>query len=626
MRTWRGLVVYYTCLVAFGCLAIVSEWNTKSEVQQMNQFAQAGMSFYQDALQNLAWSMIHHQAAIQDARDAQILQHDAVVWLNQSLADEQRAAQLYNKSKQLTKVIKQDEIDAYNDRNEAQHEEDILQDHLHKLHSHQVKQQQIKERTVAWSPSSILLCHRSGFRTMCDLIGGVTKLREMAELEAMAIQSEYNQVLEAKTRKDQLFEEANALEMEAMNYSRIEHQLWRQAEELHFRAQRETVAAFLDVVFEGIKEEQAIVEEVIALGEAERFQKEAVESHALFRESLKHACRAYVRAMLGIVFGVLVFGLCILITAPNLHDTCQLCIVSLSSISLQRPVTFRGISYCALHVLIFFYMVSMFHLHWENAEEYDIRQRGDLVLIFAILASFVQTALLQTLPCFVLVISMIQVTNQVTLTFTDVAELLWNDLKRGIFLTILFGGELLITWVLFGPSALYTVVCVLPWWISTLVLIFIAGAHVYYLELCPLEDDNDAVADDVTVGSEESIESSSSASSSMQVSALTGEPASETDSLLNKYWSSAGGSQASARSLISVSLSTSSHSHNNGATNSNNHFVRLLPRKYQTNFMEELVNMVLLLDLLIMACMVAVFITCSPVFWNLRHLYLREYW
>jgi hypothetical protein len=207
-------------------------------------------------------------------------------------------------------------------------------------------------------------------------------------------------------REDEQVELAQAVELETASAGHSESavSLEVQAEAQHAQLVAEEEEAARDEAEAEALEAEAVEQEAVATEEEGKAEAEEEESLSSLKKSAQHGLQAAQNAVMSAGAGVLAlayFGVKVLMRTA----------VGFGSVASSGGSGFFGshnvmyhLSYTAVHAVVFLFSASLLlnHVDLKPVQEsnimYSVRSQGGLVLLFGLIASFLQTLLVHMIP------------------------------------------------------------------------------------------------------------------------------------------------------------------------------------------------------------------------------------
>jgi hypothetical protein len=602
-----------------------------------------------------------HEAAVMDEAKAVELQKEATVLLEQSKADAALAATDQVEVEELSvKLAELEEQSAAHAAAAAVEEETF--------------ESEVAEATVNAEQATRLEVQAEGDEVgiavceffplldiVCDLVGGIVAVGLQVDAAAVATTStaEFATAAAAKVDEQTELDLAAGLQGDATETSGAAAELQVQQDELEQAAEAERVKAEEEEVASKGLDEKATIEEESAIANEVQAGDEQLQATALFQQSVEHGVHACWDAIMANALGLIAFGyFCsrvvstvVVMMLPNvihLAGVVQLAFYPTpSSSSACNPTKQndrqlhhhgswgRDLSYMIHHGSIFLLTLSSWNIILSRLGGSDLRTRGACILLFAGTGGAVQVVVLHALPR-----GLIYVLRGSVVTTTTAAcggaRLLWFIAElavRTVSMTLLFGLEILLLWVNFGPQSvsplwLHQYDLNTRTWMGWAVLTVTLGLHFWYLEVPHYDHQQHLLA--ATGGK-------SSSSLHVPTSSPTIQSCEECQPLLGTLSSETCGGDKSSKTVASVKddnyddeadylpilidqiPSSNGHTYETGtstlaSTRTTTKTVPMEPSSTATiqvySICQELGNLKLPLEVLILSCMLAILRHC----------------
>ena len=420
--TWSS-VARYTIVLCFALCAIAL-----SDVMNVNynamtkDIATSKKLLTHKSLDIKEGNELEHLATA-DAQQSDILDADAKSLKAKGEEDIENANADQKKAQSLRNEAVRDQSEAHEKRVEASND-----DRMYKvLRKNATAMMEMSENDLAAaneeSTSDSFGCDIPFFRSICDLLGGATRIRAgdlavQASQEAREALDVYESAIAARDREEEELNQAKELEQQAKRDVKDYQQLDAKAESEMNKGQKEELEA-TNMYADAHKLLQKSEKEK---GEANSLMSKAIDEKSqaerLHNDAVTHGKKAYIYGILGCTIGattLILFTLRLVIRhgepffwsireASNSicthhkrsmnhgFDTPQLLSMTWSLIPKERVMHFL------VECLGVLASVASFSSQWEGFEDLTTRSRGSLVLLSALIAGFSQSIALSTLP------------------------------------------------------------------------------------------------------------------------------------------------------------------------------------------------------------------------------------
>ncbi|GKY91795.1 hypothetical protein MPSEU_000151200 [Mayamaea pseudoterrestris] len=544
--------------------------------------------------------------AEEEAGQARRYSHDAQV-------EKELARREQRRSDYFEQLAQQEYTQAHQAKQRVQHDELLYEKLIANMSATEREVDELHKRQQKLRPVHQGLCGTNLFSAICNAVEGAVDLQRQADQESLEIHQDLQLLQKQEKRKETLFEKqfmdglvAQAFSQQASRYNETSEHLKAMA--MHFENQSRvfhqesnaynaSAEYLVKVKDELLNEEER--EEEWEVGNESLAERRMREGHDFYKLAQKYATVACHLAMSAFLF----FGSRALLHAWYLGlFIAGRSKASNSSSARRNPVSWRNMSYCVIHGVLFFACLGVVHKYLINMSYYDWGQRAAIIAWFAYVAASVQMFALHILP-YVLAGGAFRQVNAQAMAKQEFVHL--------VTLFCLFGIEFLLLWVAAGPWLQLVAVS-----LKQTVLWSVAGSlivmHLYLFE--PAPRGSSAPIDDLIVNT----------SQNGDVSQLTVSwSPSETTPLTNTSSCSAATEPRSSHAamlafaLLDLGPLAREEEHLEGRV--------LTLLSFTEMFRAELYKLHLPFEILIVTCATKVLFTCFPIAWQYTVVFCTFY-
>ena len=433
-------------------------------------------------------------------------------------------------------------------------------------------QQVVHEGACAWKVVS----------SICAAVGGATKLQERADADSLAIQNDWREANQLERQEAMQNLVAEMMTTKSHRYDQAAHDLWQIANQWEVAAQQAWNQSQHDNTTAQALWQEANREHKIIQQDKSVEYKVDVRVAKLMQQADMQRSAAYwcaVGAIVTACAAVLFFG----------GQVIPRGLAAVQALETSHDAT--DMTYVALHVLIFLLVLGLAGDYVVYLERYTTLQRAIILIWFATVASLGQTISLHALPWAVQ--QAMATTNREPV---DVIVFVMDMATRFVILGIMSLMEILLAWLSLGHALFSPVVAgICANWFFRLLVVGLCLAYGIWVEY-PRRDAQDATVDEMTT-----LTSAESLWPENQSIALSSSEASESTPLRKSDLVSWG---------TAIDLALGAGEPGDGTTASLSRTSTPLGSLYQ-----DLSRLILPLEILFVACMMAVLRNGLRVVW-----------